>query len=219
MRDFCRKVEEALPGLVDEGNDGGGDGGIDVLINNAGVFEPRERRTADGLELTFAVNIAAPFVITKLLLPQLRRAAARGGRPAHVVNASSISQSYDIDFENLQFEKGRYSAHEAYSTSKLAVAMFSAELAARLDAAEVVCNALDPGTVGTKMLEAGWGMGGIPVSCANDEFWLATAGREGVGTGRYYVSRRDSRPSPPVMDQAVRRRLWEYLERVTGVKY
>ncbi len=61
-----------------------------------------------------------------------------------------------------QYEKGGYSNHAAYSLSKLLDIMFNAELAARAPDS-VTCNSLDPGTVNTKMLRAGWGMGGIPI--------------------------------------------------------
>lgn len=79
-----------------------------------------------------------------------------------MVNVASLSASYSLDFDNLQFEKGGYSDHAAYSLSKLLDIMFNAELARRAPDG-VTCTSLDPGTVNTKMLRAGWGMGGIPI--------------------------------------------------------
>ena len=117
-----------------------------MLINNAGVFEEERRLSADGHEMTFAarggarfhpfpsacpaskaalppfpqVNVLAPFLLTALLLDTVKR-----GSDPRIVNVSSISQSGSpLDFSNLQGEKS-YSAHMAYSMSKLANAMFT----------------------------------------------------------------------------------------------
>jgi len=188
---------------------------IDCLINNAGVFEEQFQTTPDGFEMTFAVNVAAPFVLTKRLLPMLQK------RPgSRLIIVSSISQGSRIDFENLQFEKGGYDEHSSYSLSKLCDAMLAFEMAARFGSgAQPTVNTLDPGTVNTKMLLAGWGMCGIPVTRANNEFWLATSPDvEGVN-GKYFTSCRESRASQVAYDPEARRRLWEYLERTTAVTY
>jgi len=81
---------------------------------------------------------------------------------SRIVNVSSISASSRIDFNNLNQEKG-YSSHDAYSLSKLAMQMVTAELAARIQRPGLVTNTLDPGTVNTKMLFEGWGPCGIEV--------------------------------------------------------
>lgn len=124
----------------------------------SGVFEADFRHGDDGVEYTFAVNVLAPYVITGRLLGLVAEAPG-GGR---VVNVASLSASYSLDFDNLQFEKGGYSDHAAYSLSKLLDIMFNAELARRAPDG-ITCNSLDPGTVNTKMLRAGWGLGGIPI--------------------------------------------------------
>ena len=126
--------------------------------SSSGVFEADFRHSDDGVEYTFAVNVLAPYVITGRLLDLVAKAPG-GGR---VVNVASLSASYSLDFDNLQFEKGGYSDHASYSLSKLLDIMFNAELARRAPDG-VTCNSLDPGTVNTKMLRAGWGMGGIPI--------------------------------------------------------
>eukprot|EP00752_Nemacystus_decipiens_P009333 g8341.t1 len=187
---------------------------LDCLLNNAGVFEADFRHSDDGLEYTFAVNVLAPYVITGRLLGLVARAPG-GGR---VVNVASLSASYSLDFDNLQFEKGGYSDHASYSLSKLLDIMFNAELARRAPDG-VTCNSLDPGTVNTKMLRAGWGMGGIPIKSANDQFYLATSEDVSDSTGEYYVSRRVYTPPPPAEDEEACGRLWKVLEELSGFSY
>jgi len=108
------------------------------------------------LEETFAVNVLAPFVVTSLLLPLL---TAKDG--SRIVIVSSISQCSDIrDWDDVMKREKRYSDHLAYSESKLMDAMLTMEMADRLKklgAGRITVNTLDPGTVNTKMLLAGWG--------------------------------------------------------------
>ena len=139
---------------------------LSVLMNNAGVYAEKLKITADGTEETFAVNVVAPFVITSLLLPILLKQKSR------IVIASSISQCSSIrHWDDVNYKKRSYSAHGAYSESKLFDAMLSMEFAERLKEAgfgtdQITCNCLDPGTVNTKMLLAGWGACGINVQDA-----------------------------------------------------
>ena len=184
---------------------------LDGMVNNAGVFEESFRKTKDGLEMTFAVNVAAPFIIACLLMPLLRNTAQ-----SRILNISSISQSGQISLDNLQFEQGGWSSHKSYSQSKLLMAAFSFELAQRITAEKdtlVLC--CDPGTVNTKMLLAGWGECGIDVSTANEELTLLTQTFDPASHGQYYVGCRKSARSKEVKDDALRRALWEKLEMLT----
>jgi len=193
------------------------DNKLDVLINNAGVFQEERIATEDGLESTFAINVCATFILNALLMPALRNTAQ-----ARIINVSSISQSDigRIDLNNLQFEKaGTWTPYASYSLSKLCVAMISHELALRTrpeeDALVVSC---DPGTVNTKMLLAGWGACGIDVSDANCEFKLATSPSfDASAQGKYYVSCRESRCSKDVYEAEKREELWRRLEEICGV--
>ncbi|KAL0047483.1 hypothetical protein WJX82_004625 [Trebouxia sp. C0006] len=137
---------------------------IDVLINNAGVFETQRSLSEDGYEMTWAINVLAPFLLTSLLKDVVTD---------RIVNVSSISAGSSIDFDNLQQEKG-FSSHNSYSLSKLASMMFTCDLAEHMKPKGVTVNCLDPGTVNTKMLIAGWGACGIDVKDANYEYKLAT---------------------------------------------
>ncbi|EFN55890.1 hypothetical protein CHLNCDRAFT_48791 [Chlorella variabilis] len=165
---------------------------LHVLINNAG----------DGLEMTYAVNVAAPFLLTACLLGAVRE---------RVVNVASISAASSIDFANLQQwgeahhsprikqERG-YSAHGAYSLSKLADMLFTFGLAARLQAAgsPLTCNCLDPGTD------------------ADDELRAATDPSLARVSGAYFVGGRPARSPAVAYDQEVQARLWGVLEEQTG---
>ncbi|MCK1356253.1 SDR family NAD(P)-dependent oxidoreductase [Bradyrhizobium sp. CW7] len=112
-----------------------------LMINNAGVgFGPpgaMRETTEDGLELRFAVNYLAPFVLTRTLLPNLIAAT-----PARIVNVESIGQS-ELDFEDMQFEHG-FSGIESHRRSKLALIMFTIDLAAELVERGVTVNAVHP---------------------------------------------------------------------------
>jgi retinol dehydrogenase 14 len=116
---------------------------LDVLVNNAGVIRSRRIRTADGIEMTFAVNHLAYFLLTNLLLDVLKASA-----PSRIVNVASGEQrNGTIDFDDLQGEMG-YKGAKAYSQSKLATVLFTYELARKLEGTGVSANCLHPGVVG-----------------------------------------------------------------------
>ena len=121
---------------------------IHVLVNNAGVNLGRRMATADGFEMTFAVNHLGPFLLTNLLLPLLR-----AGAPSRVVNVTSwFERLGHIDFDDLHAARKRYSALGAYYQSKLANALFTYELAERLAGTGVTVNCVDPGLAATDLL-------------------------------------------------------------------
>jgi NAD(P)-dependent dehydrogenase (short-subunit alcohol dehydrogenase family) len=116
---------------------------LDVLINNAGVDVGKRSVTPDGLELTLAVNYLAPFLLTNQLLDVLKASA-----PSRIVNvASSAYRGGEIDFDDLQSE--RRFGQRAYNNSKLALGLFTNELARRLVGTGVTANCVDPGFVRT----------------------------------------------------------------------
>jgi NAD(P)-dependent dehydrogenase (short-subunit alcohol dehydrogenase family) len=197
--------------LADDVKAAAGSGGLDVLINNAGIFAERKQLSADGYEMTWAVNVLAPFLLTSLLLQSVNE---------RIVNVSSISAGSSIDFDNLNQEKG-FSSHSSYSLSKLAMQMFNVELANKLQQAssKVTANALDPGTVNTKMLIQGWGACGIDIKQANDEFFLAADPSVAGVSGEYFVSSRRTGVRQPAKDARLRRQLWDTLVEQTGAEW
>ncbi|GLV55330.1 putative short-chain dehydrogenase/reductase [Dictyobacter sp. S3.2.2.5] len=123
----------------------GWDGGIDLLINNAGVSEKELSRTADGFEMTFGTNHLGHFALTNLLLPHIT------GRVVTV--ASQAERLGRLDFDDLNWEHKPYKESPAYAQSKLANLLFTAELQRRLDAAgsSVLAIAAHPGFVATNI--------------------------------------------------------------------
>ena len=193
---------------------------LDVLINNAGEFDPDEKASAQGYDATWAVNVLAPFKLTMLLLPVI----AKGTDP-RIITTSSISQSTSLPsvLENIGVVGGPYSRpHPAYSLSKLGDHLFTVGLADRLRASSdpklsgIKCLTMDPGTVNTKMLVAGWGDCGIPISEADNTYDLAASNVDHLESGSYSFggtgSEDASRPEKV-------NKLWNLLEKQTGVVY
>lgn len=188
---------------------------LDVLLANAGVYAPERRETADGLELTFAVNVVAPILLAAELLPALAAAA-----PARVVILSSASHwTGEIHWDDLQLARpGAFTGLLAYDQSKLAVLMLTAALARRLEGVGVTAVCLDPGDVATTMLVSGWPeLPGIPVADgAVTSVYLASS-PEAAGLSGVYLE--DGKPTAPLaaaLDEVAQERLWDAVEAVAG---
>jgi retinol dehydrogenase 14 len=183
---------------------------LDVLVNNAGVFERHRRLSAEGFEVTMAINHFAPFLLTRHLLPALT--AAPAGR---VVTVSSIAhQSGSLHLDDLTFEHG-YEGYEAYACSKLANLLFTRVLARRVGKTGVTANALHPGVIGTKLLRAGFNMGGAPVEQgAKTSVYLAVSDQVAGVTGKYFIDCREVHPSQLAHDAALAESLWAESERL-----
>jgi len=188
---------------------------LDVLINNAGVGPgPMSRRSRelsrDGYELRLAVNYLAPFLLTRLLLPLLRQPES-----ARIVNVSSAAQQ-TIDFDDLMLEEN-YDPMKAYACSKLALTMFTFELAQRLEGAGITVNCLHPGSLlDTKMVRESFSSPwGSAQSGADVEIHVATAADlEGV-TGKYFDRNREGRAAGQAYDRKARETLWRLSEKYT----
>jgi NAD(P)-dependent dehydrogenase (short-subunit alcohol dehydrogenase family) len=192
---------------------------LDVLINNAGVWPSRRELSADGYELTFAVNHLAPFLLTRLLLPALHAA-----RPARIVNvASEAHRRGRMHWDDPQLER-RFSARAAYAQSKLANILFTRELARRLAGSGVTANSVHPGFIASELgrglsLPARWAfrlLGGRPEDGARGPVLLASSPALAGVTGRYYDRTREATPSRAAQDDAAAARLWELSEQMTG---
>jgi NAD(P)-dependent dehydrogenase (short-subunit alcohol dehydrogenase family) len=193
------------------------DGGLDLLINNAGIGSgaPGTARevSRDGHELRLAVNYLAPFLLTHLLLPNLLRAA-----PSRIVNVASLGQSR-VDLDDLEMER-RYDGWDAYGRSKLALIMFTMELAERLDGTSVTVNALHPGSLlDTNMVrEAGYRpRGGVQEGADSVMFVATSPSLDGV-TGRFFDRKRETRADGQAYDAASRRELYRRTVEMTGAR-
>ncbi len=190
---------------------------LHVLINNAGVFMLTRRETVDGLEITFAVNYLAPFLLTNLLLDVLKASA-----PARIVNVSSEAHENGyIKMDDLQAKKN-YRPFRAYGQSKLALVMFTYELARRLQGTGVTANCLHPGFVATNIGQSGVVpvarpvakfvlsfLGISPEEGAKTSIYLATSTDVEDVTGKYFVKSVIRRSAPISYDESLQRQLWE----------
>jgi NAD(P)-dependent dehydrogenase (short-subunit alcohol dehydrogenase family) len=190
---------------------------LDVLVNNAGIGdgrrgEQRRETSADGYELRLAVNYLAPFLLTHLLLPSLMAA-----EKARVVDISSLSQA-DIDFDDLMLQHD-YSGKRAYGQSKLALAMFSFEMARRTVGWGITVNALHPGSLlDTKMVRETFGrpMGPAQEGADAEVFLTTSQAVDGI-TGQFFVGKRKGRASPQAYDRTAQLRLYEISLDLTGI--
>lgn len=184
---------------------------IDVLINNAGVYESGRSVTPDGFETTFAVNHLAHFSLTLQLIDLLP--SAGNGR---IVIVSSMVHAGSIDFSDLQSEKA-YNPYSAYALSKLCNVLFTYELAERLAPRRISANCLHPGVINTKLLRAAFS-GGSPVSeGARNLIFAATAEEIAGVTGKYFYDRQATRTTDITYDPTVRKQLWEMSLEMTGL--
>lgn len=193
---------------------------LHVLVNNAAGASRTRRITADGLEMTFAVNHLAYVQLTCLLLDVLTTSA-----PARVVNVSSRAhETGTIDFDDLQMERG-YDGFRAYCNSKLANVLFTYELARRLARTGVTANCLHPGDAATGIFrDYPWfirlyarAFYKRPAAVAASTIYLAASPDvEGV-SGKYFVGAREARSSAASHDEAVAGRLWDVSARLAGL--
>ena len=207
VRGLAREIERDQPRL-------------DVLVNNAAIGgggrHGRRETSADGHELRFAVNYLAPFLLTHLLLPLLRRSA-----PARIVNVASVGQA-PIDFDDVMLQRG-YDGFTAYRQSKLAQIMFTFELAERLRAAGetgVTVNALHPASLmPTKMVRESFGytMSTIADGLEATRRLVIAPELDGV-SGRYFDRLEEGRAEPQAYDPAARRRLWQLSEELVAAE-
>lgn len=184
---------------------------LDVLINNAGVLKTSSPVTTDGFDVRFAVNTFAPWLLTQALLP-LFNATGR------IINLSSAAQT-SVDLDALAGNK-KLSDMEAYAQSKLALTMYSAQLAATLGDAGPVVVAVNPGSLlGTKMVREGFGVGGNSVDVGVDILMRAALSDEfASSSGKYFDNDigQFGQPHRDALDAAVSQRVNSSIETLLG---
>ena len=196
---------------------------IHVLVNNAGLQLMDRQLSVDGIEITWAVNHLAPFLLTNLLLERLKASA-----PARVISTNSIVHRWaKLDWDNLQGEQ-HYDSNEAYHRSKLANLLFSAELARRVDAAQVTVNCFEPGLTRTEFTRDYRGfyrfmsriMGLFSHGAAEGAatgVYLASSDQVATITGGYFAKCRQIEAAAAARDQVAAQRLWELSAMQTGL--
>jgi NAD(P)-dependent dehydrogenase (short-subunit alcohol dehydrogenase family) len=193
---------------------------VDVLVNNAGAMYSTRRLSPDGIELTWAVNHLAPFLLTTLLLERLK-----ASEPARVITTSSgAHQNAEIPFDDLNAERAYPTmGYARYGETKLANILFTAELARRLEGTGVTANCVHPGFVDTGfntnnsgLMRVGMWIAHLfarrPERGAETLVWLADSPDVGGVSGRYFVDKRQVSPSAAAQDLESARRLWQVSE-------
>ena len=195
---------------------------LDVLINNAGAINEHRELTDDGMELTWAVNHLAPFLLSTLLLDRLKESA-----PARIITTTSDAHKGRlIPFDDMEARSYGQRGYARYGQTKLANILFTVELARRLQGNGVTANCFHPGLVATGFNRNNGALmstvmvmikpfSRTPVKGAQTLVWLADSPDVSDQSGGYFVDKRRAMPSQPAQDADAARRLWEISEEQT----
>ena len=190
---------------------------IDVLINNAGVWEPNRKLSLDGYELTFAVNHLAPFYLTSLLLDKVK--SADQGR---IINVSSALHNRGIvDLKDLQSENS-YDSMQVYSNTKLMNILFTRSLHEKLKNSSVTVNAVHPGFISTNLARKYNFLIKLFISIfgknkkkgAETSVFLASDESVATISGEYFVKKKVAQASASSADMTLAKKLWEVSEQL-----
>lgn len=211
---------------------------LHVLLNNAGAVFASRKESADGHEMTFALNHLGYFLLTELLLPVIKKTATADDndtKTARIINvASNAHHGVTLNFDDLMHTRG-FSSFSVYKRSKLANLLHTFELARRLKAegfseggagGSITVNCLHPGFVRSgfghnnnvffsAILHIGQLFAISEEEGARTMIYLATSPEVSGVTGKYFVKERESRSSRASHDEAAARRLWEASEALT----
>ena len=199
-------------------------GTLDVLVNNAAAVFDHWSINGDGVELTFAVNYVAVYLLTRLLLPTIGR--SDDGRIVTV--ASEAHRSATLDFDDLQTVK-EYERFKAYGRSKLADLLFTYELSRRVKPEEIAVVAMHPRTVKTTLFRPRNLVERIvmailklkadsPQQGADTAVWLATSDEAHALHGSYVGNRQAIESSAESQDPETAARLWNASAKITGLE-
>ncbi len=196
---------------------------LHVLFNNAGAAFTKRQETAEGLEMTFALNHMAYFTLTQALLPTIQASDA-----ARIVcTASEAHRGAQIDFADVQ-SKARYNGFAMYGRSKLMNIMFGYELARRLSGTGITVNTLHPGFVATGFAKNNGGIIAFavgvllrpveisPAKGAETPIYLTTSPEVANLTGKYFSKRRAISSSKESYVEADQARLWTLSEEIAA---
>jgi NAD(P)-dependent dehydrogenase (short-subunit alcohol dehydrogenase family) len=200
---------------------------VDVLVNNAGAINRTRQLTEDGVELTWAVNHLAPFLLTNLLLDRVKASA-----PARIVTTTSDAHrgARMVPFDDLNAERSyRMNGFARYGETKLANILFTIELARRLEGSGVTANCVHPGLVATGFNRNNGALMQLamtlarpfsrsPEKGAETLVWLVESPDVADETGGYFVDKRRREPTPAAQDVEAAKYLWEVSEEQTGLR-
>ncbi len=185
---------------------------LHLLINNAGTWETKRKESADGIEMNFAVNHLAPFLLTYLLLDIIKASA-----PARIISVSSTAHKQaTMNFNDLEGKK-RWSGMRSYAQGKLANIFFTRKLARELKDTGVTANCLHPGVVRTRLFDKMpalfqriFGLFMIsPEKGAETTIYLATSPEVEEVTGGYFAKKKPAKTTRHARDMDVAEQLWQ----------
>lgn len=201
---------------------------LDVLLNNAGAIFSEFHQSADGFEMTFALNHLSYYLLTNLLLDMLADTSQTAGE-ARIINVSSSAhRNATLRLDNLREPSG-YSLMNSYGASKLMNVLFTYELARQLEDTAITVNAVHPGVVRTrfghdtsrlwsimvKVLQRLFAIS--PQKGAETLVYLAASPDVAGISGKYWNNKRQKQSSQISCDREQQRALWEYSAEVTGI--
>mgnify|MGYP000306535768 FL=1 len=199
--------------------------GLDVLINNAGIIPKKRIITIEGIEMQFAVNYIAPFLLSHLLLDYLKK-----NSPSRIINTGTIAHaSGNLNSNDFQGNEKKYRGFSGiYGDTKLALTIFTIEMAKKLEGTGVTCNVIHPGVVNTNLgrnvfpkifyvilrpigkvflLSSKKGAEPIIKAAISNEF-------DNIN-GNYYKRFKNLKPSKKVFNENLNERLWNYTIELT----
>jgi NAD(P)-dependent dehydrogenase (short-subunit alcohol dehydrogenase family) len=193
---------------------------LDVLVNNAGVWDFHRQLSVDGIERIVAVDYLAPFLLTSLLLDVVKQSA-----PSRIVNVTSGLHSGVIHFDDLELKDG-WSGFKAYKQAKLAVILWSRLLAKKLEGSGVTVNCVHPGLTRTNLardapwaLRVGFKMFGQKVEEGTRTVIYAASSPEVEGlTGEYFAKCAVAQSSEESYKMDVAQRLWDMSLKYVGLE-
>ncbi len=191
---------------------------IDVLVNNAGVWEMEAKESVDGIEMNFAVNHLAPFLLTNLLLPALKQSAE-----ARIVNTSSMAHRRNILYlEDLEFRHQPYDGIATYSQSKLCNLLFTLQLQQVLKGSKVTANSVHPGYVKTKLFnnmgKRDWSNVPDAADGARSTVFAALSPTLIGISGKYFYHEREDQCTELARDPLIAQQLWDKSMAYVGLK-
>jgi retinol dehydrogenase 12 len=201
--------------------------GLDLLVNNAGLISPRFEVSADGYEMTIAVNHLAPFLLTGLLLDRLKQSAKQPA-PARIVTVASQAHRGARIEPAAMVRPPEWTPLSAYGRSKLANILFTRALARRLDPTAVTACCLHPGVIATDIGNRAGALAGIawrvgrmfmpgPDKGAATSIFLATVADPAPFHGAYVIGQAVAETDAAARDVALGEALWQESARLVGL--
>ena len=210
MKD-TREAAEKISNAVDR---------LDVLINNAGTWQPEYTETSEGFEYTLAVNYLSPFLLTHHLIELMTRTASENGE-ARIINVSALLHRRHINWDDLNFEQTAYDGWATYKQSKHMLTSFTYYLSKKLKGTGISVNCIHPGLVKSALMQSDFGfpvsvifplvgllIGESPEQAADTPVWLASSNETKSINGKYIHHRKIKKSWAPTTNEKDQERLF-----------